>query len=114
MLAVRQALLQPRGPSPLCREANGTGIHAQSWKSSFLAGDNCRRNGPGDSATGVLDFARIVGAPSEIVASANDSEIRRRARRYVQQTEHRHAGGSADVDAPVDDGRCDELVAAAE
>ena len=32
------ALLQPRGPGPLCREANGIGIHAQSWKSSFLAG----------------------------------------------------------------------------
>src|SRR3954470_17227845 len=71
MLAVREALLQPRGPSPLCREANGIGIHAQSWKSSFLAGDNCRRNGPGDSvAAGVLDSRGERGRSHAEVAEA--------------------------------------------
>src|SRR3954451_2428695 len=87
MLAVRQALLQPRGPSPLCREANGTGIHAQSWKSSFLAGDNCRRNGSGDSvATGVLDFARR--APT---ISARDPALPARSSR--QRMIRRFVGG---------------------
>src|SRR5436190_11833694 len=84
MLDLRQALLQPRGPGPLCREANGLGIHAQSWKSSLLAGNDCRGHGHSDSvATGVINpsgFAprtrqrmirRLLGGPGGTFSRPN-------------------------------------------